>query len=105
VRSKNDSVVKALLDEMGYHDPVRCCSTCVHYRESDCSGNHNAEAEHCELNPALHLPIDGAGWCRHHVAKTDGIRTFANVGKAQEAINAMRDREVPSNRTPRDEIG
>ena len=69
MREKKDPVVIALLDAMGYHDPVRVCKTCVHYVETDCSGNMNAENEHCKLNPAIPLPIESAGWCKHHVPK------------------------------------
>ena len=46
MRDKKDKVVIALLEEMGYHDPVRVCSTCVHYKEADCGGGLATASQH-----------------------------------------------------------
>lgn len=58
-----------VLKEMGYKPASRCCKMCRHYVPTDCSGNIGAESEHCELNPAFHLPVEAAGYCNHFEEK------------------------------------
>ncbi len=57
-------VIRGLLINMEYRGPENCCGTCRHYRETDISGSHNAKAEHCELNPAIDVPVKAAGFCK-----------------------------------------
>jgi len=58
--------VSPILAVMGYQKPEIRCGTCGHYKGADLGGGGNALNEHCELNPAFHLPINELGRCDHH---------------------------------------
>ncbi len=59
--------LNALRRAMGYTSRDVRCKRCIHFVEADLSGDYNAAAAHCTLNPATgtQLSVDPDSVCDH----------------------------------------
>jgi hypothetical protein len=62
----SDAALTEIKKEMGYSED--CCSKCLQYKPTDCSGSNSALMEHCSLN-AFPVFISANGHCKHFTNK------------------------------------
>lgn len=65
-----DKLVEGLKQHMGYRDTlVTRCGACRFFLAANRGGLLENVLGHCELNPAIQLPVSQSGSCRHHKEK------------------------------------
>ncbi len=54
---------------LGYKEAQQCCKNCLHYTETDISGNPSAMMAHCTFNRSLALYVEEYGSCNYFEPK------------------------------------
>ncbi len=61
----DQEVIDHLKKLMGYEGGNAVCDNCFYFRSCDESGNINAKRAHCAINPAIDIPVEKSGRCKH----------------------------------------